>query len=114
MPSLSPKRKSLEDLINDPETQAFVHKQVTPPHEDTLTRQHVNMPARRPVEERVSVSVKVPKKIADALWQVMHERTLQHKQKTLAVGEPYEKQDIVAQALEQWLKGRGYLAEKSS
>lgn len=110
MSSQSLKRRSLEDLINDPETQAFVHKQVGSQPADTLTRQHVDIPTRQHAEEKVSVSVKVPKKIADALWQVMHERTLQHKQKTLAASEPYEKQDIVAEALEHWLKERGYLS----
>ena len=109
MQSPNPKRKSLEDLLNDPEAQAFVHKQVNPQHSDTLARQHVDMPAHQHVEERVSVSVKVPKRIADALWQAMHERTLEQKKKTLASGEPYEKQDIVSQALEHWLVEKGYL-----
>jgi hypothetical protein len=109
MQSPNPKRKSLEDLLNDPEAQAFVHKQVNAPHADTPTSQHVDMPARQPVEERISVSVKVPKRIADALWQAMHERNLEQKKKRLASGEPYEKQGIVSQALERWLMEKGYL-----
>jgi hypothetical protein len=74
-----------------------------------LTVSHVNMPERQHVEERTSVSVKVPKRVAEALWQAMHERTSQHRKKTLSPKEPYEKQDIVSQALEHWLIAKGYL-----
>jgi hypothetical protein len=109
MPNPNSKRKSLEDLINDPETQAFVHKQVIPPQSELSTSQHVNILTRQNVEERISVSVKVPKRIADALWHAMHQRTSEQKNKTLAPGEPYEKQDIVSQALERWLSEKGYL-----
>jgi hypothetical protein len=109
MPSPSSKRKSFEDLINDPETQAFVRRQVVPSTNDMPARQHVDIPERQHVEARVSVSVKVPKRIADALWQAMHQRTREQKDKTLAPGTPYEKQDIVAQALERWLTAEGFL-----
>jgi len=60
-------------------------------------------------EERVSVSVKVPTRISEALWRAMHERTAERKRKVLPEGEPCEKQDIVAQAIEQWLQAKGYL-----
>src|SRR5262245_21299063 len=103
MQNPSSKRKSLQDLINDPQTQAFVHKQVVPRQPNISTSQHANMLKRQHVEERVSVSVKLPKRIADALWHAMHQRTSEQKNKTLALGEPYEKQDIVSQALERWL-----------
>ncbi|MBI3795966.1 MAG: hypothetical protein HY268_03225 [Deltaproteobacteria bacterium] len=109
MQNPSSKRKSLEDLINDPETQAFVHKQVIPRQSDISTGQHSNILTRQHVDERISVSVKVPKRIADALWHAMHDRTSEQKNKTLAPGEPYEKQDIVSQALERWLNDKGYL-----
>lgn len=105
MPNPQQKRRSLEDLLNDPDAQAFVRKQ----SQDTSARQHVNVSARQRVDERISVSVKIPKRLADALWQAMHERTLAYKTKALPQDEPYEKQDIVAQALEQWLKEKGYL-----
>jgi hypothetical protein len=59
--------------------------------------------------ERISVSVKVPKWIGEALWRAMHERTAEQKRTPLADGEPYEKQDSVSQALEHWLKTHGYL-----
>lgn len=105
----SQKRKSLEDLLNDPEAQAFVHRQGSGNKTNSSTSPHADMSTRQHVEERVSVSVKIPKRIADALWQAMHERTLEHKKNTLGMGEPYEKQDIVAQAIEQWLTGKGYI-----
>lgn len=107
MPNQPVKRKSLEDLLADPEAQAFVRTQSTPKHVNTSARQHAGMSARQ--EERISVSVKVPKKVGEALWRAMHERTAERKRKTLAEGEPYEKQDIVAQAIEQWLQAKGYL-----
>ena len=47
--------------------------------------------------------MKVPKRIADALWQAMHQRTLEQKNQTLAPGTPFEKQDIVAEAIRDWL-----------
>ena len=53
--------------------------------------------------------MKVPKRIADALWQAMHQRTLEQKNQTLAPGTPFEKQDIVAEALERWLTAEGFL-----
>lgn len=109
MQSQNPKRKSLEDLLSDPETQAFVQNKANFQHADMSERQHANIQTRQHVESRVSVSVKVSKPIADALWQAMHERTSEYKRKTLAPGEPYEKQDIVAQAIEQWLRAKGYL-----
>lgn len=109
MQSQNPKRKSLEDLLSDPEAQAFVQNKANLPQSHISERQHANILARQHVEERVSVSVKVQKRISDALWQAMHERTSEYKRKTLAPGEPYEKQDIVAQAIEQWLRAKGYL-----
>jgi hypothetical protein len=59
--------------------------------------------------ERISVSVKVPKQIGEVLWRAMHERTAEQKRKILVEGEPYEKQDIVSQAFEHWLKTNSYL-----
>ena len=107
MPDPNAKRKSLEDLLADPEARAFVRTQATPKRANTSTRQHAGMSARQ--EEKISVSVKVPKRIGYALWRAMHERTAERKRKTLAEGEPCEKQDIVAQAIEQWLQAKGYL-----
>ena len=107
MPDRNAKRKSLEDLLADPEARAFVHKQATLKHANMSTRQHAGMLTRQ--EERISVAVKVPKHIGEALWRAMHQRRGERKRKTLADGEPYEKQDIVSQALEHWLKTNGYL-----
>lgn len=98
------KRKSLEDLLSDPEAQAFVRQ-----HANMPARQHADMSTRQHVDERISVSVKVPKRIGEALWRAMHERRAEKRRRALAEGEPYEKQDIVAQALEQWLVDKGYL-----
>jgi hypothetical protein len=53
--------------------------------------------------------MKVPKHIGEALWRAMYERRAEQKHKTLADGEPFEKQEIVTQAIEQWLKTKGYL-----
>jgi len=107
MPDRNAKRKSLEDLLADPEARAFVHTQAMPKHVNMSTRQHSGMSVHQ--EERVSVSVKVPTRIGEALWRAMHERTAERKRKVLPEGEPCEKQDIVAQAIEQWLQAKGYL-----
>jgi len=107
MPDQNAKRKSLEDLLADPEAHAFVHTQAKPKHANISTRQHAGMSTRQ--EERISVAVKVPKRIGEALWRAMHERRAEQKRKKLTDGEPYEKQDIVAQAIEQWLTAKGYL-----
>ena len=107
MPDRNAKRKSLEDLLADPEARAFVNSQATPKHASMSTRQHAGMLARQ--DDRISVSVKVPKWIGEALWRAMHERTAEQRRKMLADGEPYEKQDIVAQAIEEWLRAKGYL-----
>ena len=40
MPDPNAKRKSLEDLLADPEARAFVRTQATPKHANTSTRQH--------------------------------------------------------------------------
>ena len=107
MPDQNVKRKSLEDLLADPEARALVRTQATPKHANMSTRQHVGVPALQ--EEKVSVSVKVPKRVGEALWRAMYERKAEQKRKTLADDKPYEKQDIVSQALEHWLKTNGYL-----
>jgi hypothetical protein len=109
MQKQTPKRKSLEDLLEDPEAKAFIHSRADRKHAKKSARQHANMPERQNAEERISVSVKVPKRVAEALWQAMHERTSQHRKKTLPHTEPHEKQDIVSQALEHWLTAKGYL-----
>lgn len=100
------KRKSLDDLLKDPEAQAFVSQ-----HANMSDRQRAKKLAGQHADEKISVSVKVPSRIGDALWKAMHERKADRRRKTLSEGEPYEKQDIVTQALEHWLVAKGYLKE---
>jgi hypothetical protein len=100
------KHKSLEDLLKEPEAQAFVNQ-----HANMSARQRAKKLAGQHADEKISVSVKVPSRIGDALWKAMHERKAERRRKGLPDGEPYEKQDIVTQALEQWLIAKGYLKE---
>src|SRR5882724_10211466 len=106
-----PEHKSLSTLFDDPEVSAFVRggkdkSQIS----DLSTSQNVNNLKSQQVEKRDPVSVKVPKMIADALWNAMNERTTARKKGTLEEGKVWEKQDIVAEALTMWLKENGYFS----
>jgi hypothetical protein len=61
-------------------------------------------------EEREPVAVKIPKSIATALWDAMNQRKAARKKGTLETGQVWEKQDIVAEALKEWLTKHGYLS----
>jgi hypothetical protein len=106
-----PERRSLSTLFDDPEVSAFVRggKENSQTF-DIPTSQNVNKLKSRQVEKREPVSVKVPKRIADALWNAMNERTTARKKGTLEEGKVWEKQDIVSEALTMWLKENGYLS----
>lgn len=109
-----PEHRSLSTLFDDPEVSAFVrggkdNSQVV----DLPTSQNVDKLKSQKVEKREPVSVKVPKTIADALWNAMNERTTARKKGMLEKGKVWEKQDIVAEALTMWLKENGYLSQKS-
>jgi hypothetical protein len=103
--------KPLSALLDDPEVSAFVRGGKNNPEVlDQLTSQHVNKLKSQQAELREPVSVKVPKRIADALWNAMNERTAARKKGTLEAGKVWEKQEIVAEALANWLKENGYLS----
>ena|SRR5713101_6186021 len=106
-----PEHKSLNALFDDPEVSAFVRGGKDNSNaSDFSTSQHVGKLTSQQVEKREPVSVKVPKRIADALWNAMNERTAARKRGTLEEGKVWEKQDIVAEALVNWLKENGYLS----
>lgn len=106
-----PERKSLNALFDDPEVSAFVRGgKDNFKGSDFLTSQQVEKLTSQQVDKREPVSVKVPKRIADALWNAMNERTAARKRGTLEEGKVWEKQDIVAEALATWLKENGYLS----
>jgi hypothetical protein len=104
-------RKSLSAILDDPEVEQFVRggKPQTP-LVGISARQHANKLTSQHVEEREPVAVKIPKSIAAALWDAMNQRKAARKKGALEVGQVWEKQDIVAEALKDWLTKHGYLS----
>jgi hypothetical protein len=98
-----PKRRPLVGDLAEPDVQAFI-RGGTPQYRqsDMSTRQHVKMTAGQHAEPMVSVSVKVPRSVADALRKAMLTRKLEGH--TLA-----QKQDIVSEALREWLTRHKFL-----
>jgi len=93
-------RRSMANALS-PEKVAFLRGESAQPHpeEDPAERkvQRVS-PAGR---ERVTVTVRLEPEVADALSQASAER----KVKRL---EPYTQQDIIGDALKQWLQNAGF------
>jgi len=99
-----PKRKPLVGDLGEPAVQAFIRGDRPPPRQaGTATRQHAKTPARQHAEPMVSVSVKVPRSVAEALRKAMLTRKLEGH--ALA-----QKQDIVAEALREWLTRNKFLS----
>jgi hypothetical protein len=55
------------------------------------------------------ISIRLPQYLAEKLSQVWHERGLAHSQGKLPNGHVREKQEIIAEALQEWMEKRGYL-----
>jgi hypothetical protein len=104
-------RKPLSAIFDDPEVEAFVRgKEKSSQLSSIPERQHANKLASQHAEKREPVSVKVPKGIANALWDAMNQRKAARKKGTLAEDQVWEKQDIVTEALREWLQKHGYLS----
>ena len=103
-------RRSMSNALS-PEKVAFLRGEPTEEHPSAPER---STPQRSPVEKvqrplppspgrgRVTVTVRLEPDVADALSQVSAER----KMKRL---EPYTQQDIIGEALKQWLRDAGFL-----
>ena len=66
----------------------------------------------RPATKRRKMSIRLPEDLDDILSRVRLERVLANKNGQLPAGQPCEKQEILAEALRDWLEKHGYLANK--
>jgi hypothetical protein len=104
-------RKPLSAIFEDPEVEQFVRGGKTNTQLVNMpARRHANMLTSQHAEVREPVAVKIPKSIAAALWDAMNQRKTERKKGTLEAGQVWEKQDIVAEALKDWLQKHGYLS----
>jgi hypothetical protein len=55
------------------------------------------------------LSIRLPQNLAEKLSQVWYERGLAHAQGKLPPGQAREKQEIISEALQEWMEKRGYL-----
>jgi hypothetical protein len=56
------------------------------------------------------MSIRLPEDLDDALSNVRHERERARARGQLPAGQVYEKQDIIAEALKDWLRKHGYVS----
>ena len=103
-------------LEDDAEAKDFIYggKKTSIQPLSPLAIQEASLPASQPLTIRRKISIRLPQDLDEMLSQVWHERGLAHSQGKLPVGQVREKQDIIAEALREWLEKRGYVAEKSS
>jgi hypothetical protein len=74
------------------------------------TRQPSSHPATQPPKSRRKMSIRLPEDLDDALSNVRHERERAYARGHLPAGQVYEKQDIIAEALKDWLHKYGYIS----
>jgi hypothetical protein len=73
-------------------------------------RQPSSHPATEPPKSRRKMSIRLPEDLDDALSNVRHERERARARGQLPAGQVYEKQDIIAEALKEWLTKYGCLS----
>lgn len=114
---MPPDRKHITSVLEkDEDALNFIHgnKKVDPLLSGRLGGQVASQPATRERISRRKISIRLPKDLEDLLSQVWHERGLAHTQGKLLAGQVREKQDIIAEALREWLERRGYLEQKGT
>jgi hypothetical protein len=100
-------RKHITSVLEEDEAREFIHGD-----------KGVNArPGRRgiaspPAAKRRKMSIRLPEDLDDILSRVRLERVLANRNGQLPAGQPYVKQEILADALRDWLAKNGYLAEK--
>jgi hypothetical protein len=67
-------------------------------------------PATQPPKSRRKMSIRLPEDLDEVLSNVRHERGRARARGKLPAGQVYEKQDIIAEALKDWLTKHGYLS----
>ncbi len=98
-------------LEDDREAKQFIYggkkSAVQPPsHPDG---QVARRPATQPPIKGAKISIRLPVYLAEKLSQVWHERGLAHEKGNLPETHAREKQEIIAEALREWMEKRGYL-----
>jgi hypothetical protein len=73
-------------------------------------RQPSSHSATQPPKSRRKMSIRLPEDLDDVLSNVRHERERARARGQLPPGQVYEKQDIIAEALKDWLQKHGYLS----
>lgn len=98
-------RRSMSHALS-PEKVAFLRGEPEEEHPSAPERRTVEKVHRprppSPARGRVTVTVRLEPDVAEALSQASAERKMQRL-------EPYTQQDIIGDALKQWLQGAGFL-----
>jgi hypothetical protein len=94
-----PERRSMADALT-PEKMAFLKAETPQEHESAETKTMTDAPLRGG-RGRVTVTVRLEPEVAAALSQASAERKVNRH-------EPYTQQDIIGEALEQWLRKAGF------
>ena len=112
---MRPDRKHITAILEDEkEAKEFIYggKKTTSQPLSPLASQEAGRLASQPPIARRKISIRLPQELDDMLSQVSHERGLAYRQGKLPSEQVREKQDIMAEALQEWLEKRGYFTEK--
>ena len=101
-------RKHITAVLEEDEAKEFIHsgKGVNSQRVSRVTSTQL-------AAKRRKMSIRLPEDLDDILSRVRLERVLANRNGKLPVGQPREKQEILAEALRDWLEKHGYLAEKA-
>ena len=101
-------RRHITSVLEDDAARDFIHSgKASPP-----AIQEARGLEGQPAEQRRKISIRLPLRLDDMLSQVSSERIRASRQKKLTSGEPCEKQEIMAEALHEWLEKRGYIEKE--
>ncbi len=78
-----------------------------------LTTREAERPAFQASMKGAKISIRLPQHLAEKLSQVWYERGMAHTQGKLPKGQAREKQEIIAEALQEWMEKRGYVGTAS-
>jgi hypothetical protein len=98
-------------LEDDKEAKDFIYsgKKVNAEPPSPLAIQEAGRLATQTSPKSGKLSIRLPQNLAEKLSQVWYERGLAYAQGKLLHGQAREKQEIIAEALQEWLEKRGYL-----
>jgi hypothetical protein len=94
-------------LEDDSEAKAFIHGKNNAkvlPHSPPATQEAGGLDSRSPYAALRKISVRIPEDLDDTLSQISQQRIRAFRQGKLPAGYPCEKQEIVAEAVHEWIK----------